>query len=148
MASVIISAYNPSGFPSLQEEEPVKVEVLDKEGTAELLTINGCVFLRVEDIWREKVEYLFVDFQAVSVKTAMKRLGKEQPDGEDAEFTAMLAAEKCILHKAETGKLGVEADSKWQKYLKLKELSLRPGTPAEGIAAVKAALRVALEMAL
>ena len=130
-----------------QEEKP-DVKILDRDGGCEMLTIGGNQFLRIENVWTKTVEYVYIDFQVTSIGAALKKLGKEIPSGEDFEYHAMIALEECIMHKAETGTLRDDAEAKWQRYLKLKALSLKPGTTAEGMAAVKAALRSAIDVAL
>ena len=124
------------------------MDILEIDGPCELLTVAGYVFLRIEDKWQGKVEYLPVTFQATSINAVLKKLGKDVPRVEAEEFAVMLAAESCIEHKAEQGLLSEDADKQWRRYQKLKELSLRPGTSHEGMTATKAALKIALNMAL
>lgn len=124
------------------------IEILEKEGPYEFIKVGGIRFLRIEDAWRKESEYIRIDFQAASIQSALRELKKQPTNGEDAEARAMLALEACIVHKAEAGHLKPDAEQRWQRYLKLKELALRPGTPEEGWAAVKAALRSAMEVAL
>ena len=126
-----------------------KIEVLEKNGSHELLLAGGQYFLRTGNVWTGAVGYERLDFQATSINAALKHLARPLPDGEDAEFRAMLALEECIVHKAEIGKLdGEKAETAWQRYLKLKALALQPGTPAEGMTATKMALKMAIELAL
>lgn len=126
-----------------------KIEVLEKSGPYELLLVGGQYFLRTGNIWAGTAEYTWLDFQATSINAVLKKLDKPLPDGEDAEFRAMLALEECIVHRAEIGMLGGEkAETAWQRYLKLKALAVQPGTPAEGMVAVKMALKMAMELAL
>src|SRR3990167_4329122 len=154
-APIPSSVYFPStSFPFYASGEPVpslldKIEILERAGPYELLLAGGQYFLRTGNVWAGTAEYEWLDFQAASINAALKKLGKPLPDGEDAEFRAMLALEECIAHKAEIGMLdGEKAETTWQRYLKLKALAVQPGTPAEGMTATKMALKMAIELAL
>lgn len=64
------------------------------------------------------------------------------------ELAALLALEDLIIHRAEQGELSAAAESAWATYQKLKELAFRPGTDAEGVSALKAAIKKAAALAL
>ena len=130
-------------------QEVMNVEIIERSGPYELITVGVQKFLRIENVLGKTVEYRRLDFQVRSLTHAIQELGLQIRDGEDSEYRAMIALEDCITHKAESGHLlSDQAEQAWQKYLKLKELSLRPGTPEEGYAAMRAAFRTAINLAL
>lgn len=66
----------------------------------------------------------------------------------NAALKALLALEDIIIAKAEAGELSADAEKAWTTYQALKNLGLHPGTEAEGVAAMKAALKKALDLAI
>ncbi len=127
----------------------VEVQIIERSGPYEIILVGGIKFLRREDTLAQTAEYKPLAFQVLSIKQVLSKLEIKPVDGEDSEWRALLELERCIVHKAENGGLGGnDAEAAWSKYLKLKELALKPGTPSEGIAAMKAAIKKAIDLAL
>ena len=145
-----VSSRGPGSLRQSYDPEPIiNVEIVERSGPYELITVGVQKFLRIESVLGKTAEYRRLDFQVRSLAHAVQELGLEVSNGEDSEYRAMIALEDCIAHKAESGQLlSDQAEQAWQKYLKLKELSLRPGTPEEGYAAMRAAFRTAINLAL
>lgn len=62
------------------------------------------------------------------------------PTPEQTRLAAMDALEEAVLTQARAVGVSDEVEKKWERYQKVKEYALRPGTPAEGQVAWRRAL--------
>ena len=139
----------PFGWQDVPNFEEIKIDIIERSGPYEIILAGGIKFLRIENTLAQTAEYKSLDFQVISVNQVLSKLNIEPTNDEDFEYLALLELERCIIHKAENGGFaGDDAEAAWQTYLKLKELALQPGTPFEGMAAMKAAIKRAIDLAL